>query len=108
MVSGTSAASIVNVVVDPWMLKMVKVAKELYCVEDWASNAAVLRLSSSKTVSKLLGYKFNDFGNCAILILYLNFIRLQSFSINAMELRWKDTCVYQWSTFFCSLLSTHP
>ena len=52
MVSGTSAASIRNFVVDPWMLKMVNVAKKLYLVEDWASDAVVLRLSSSKNVSK--------------------------------------------------------
>ena len=52
MVSGTSAASIGNFVVDPWMLKMVNVAKKLYLVEDWASDAVLLRLSSSKNVSK--------------------------------------------------------
>ena len=46
MVSGTSASSIIKFGVDPWMLKMVNVAKELYCVEDWASGAAVLRLAS--------------------------------------------------------------
>ena len=34
MVSGTSAASIGNFVVDPWMLKMVNVAKELYLIQD--------------------------------------------------------------------------
>ena len=54
-VSGTSAASIVNFVVDPWMLKMANVAKELYRIEDCASGAAVLRLASTKIVLKLFG-----------------------------------------------------
>ena len=45
MVSGTSSASIGNFVVDTWMLKMENVAKELYSIEDWAINAAVLRLA---------------------------------------------------------------
>ena len=36
--------------VDPWILKIANVAKELYGIEDWASNAAVLRLASSKIV----------------------------------------------------------
>ena len=55
MVSGTSAASIVNFVVGPCMLKMANVAKELYRIEDWSIGAAVLRLESSKIVSKMLG-----------------------------------------------------
>ena len=76
MVSGTSATSIGNFSVDPWMLKMKNIAKEHYRIEDWASDSAVLRLASSKTVSKLLGCKFNDVGNCASLILSLTFIRL--------------------------------
>ena len=50
MVSGTSAASIGIFVVDPWMLKMANVSKELYLIKDWASNAAALHLASSKTV----------------------------------------------------------
>ena len=58
------------------MLKMVNVAKELYGIEDWDSNIAVLRLASSKTVSKMLGCKFNDVGKCASLILSLTFISL--------------------------------
>ena len=95
MVSGTSAASIGNSVVDPWMLKMTNVAKELYLIDDWDRNAALLGLALSKTVSKLIGCKFNSVGNCASLILSLTFIRLQLFSINARELRWQDRCVYQ-------------
>ena len=46
IVSGTSAESIGNFVVDPWMLKMVNVEKEIYRIEDWASDAAVMRLAS--------------------------------------------------------------
>ena len=59
----------------------------------------MLRLASSKTVSKLLGYKFNNVGNCAILILSLTFIWIWWLSINERELRWKDRCVYQWEKF---------
>ena len=51
--------------------------KELFSIEDRDSDAAVLRLASSKTVSKILGFKFNDVGNCASLILSLTFIRLR-------------------------------
>ena len=45
MVSGTSSASNKIFLVDPWMLKMVNVAKELYHIEDWDIDAAVLRLA---------------------------------------------------------------
>ena len=93
MVSGTSAASIVNFVVDPWMLKMTDVANELYHIEYWAGDYSVLCLATSKTVLKMLGCKFNDVENCASLILSLTFISLWSFSINARELGWQDRCV---------------
>ena len=66
---------------------MATVAKTIYCIEDWASDAALLRLTSSKTVSKLIGCKLKDVGNFAILILSMNFIRLWSLSINTRELR---------------------
>ena len=68
---------------DPYILKMVNVAKELYLVEDWYRYATVLRLASSKTVSKILGCNFNDLGNCPSLILSLTFISLRSLSINS-------------------------
>ena len=88
MVSGTSAASI-----GIWMLKMANVAREIYCIGYWESNAPVLCLSSSKILSKLLGCKFNDVGNCVSLILSLTFIILWSLSINTRELGWQDRCV---------------
>ena len=99
MVIGTSDASIGHFVVDPWMLKMENVAKEIYCVEDWACDAVVLCLHSPITPPKLIDCHFNDVGNCEILIVSLNFMRLQSFTINTRELDWRDQCVYQWATF---------
>ena len=45
MVSGISAASIGNFVVDLWMLKVANFAKEFYRIEDWDSSAAGLRLA---------------------------------------------------------------
>ena len=78
---------------------MESVAKELYRIEDWAINATVLRLSSPKSVLQLLGFKVNDIGNCASLIVSLTFIRLWSFYINGMDSRWQYQFFYQWATF---------
>ena len=55
MVSGTSAASIEYFVVNPCILKMANVAKELYFIGGWDIDAPVLCLASSKTVLKLIG-----------------------------------------------------
>ena len=79
--------------VNPWIFKMANVAKELYCIEDWASDAAVLPLASSKTVSKMLRCKFNNVGNYVSIIVSLKFITLWSLSINARNLRWQGRCV---------------
>eukprot|EP00957_Ditylum_brightwellii_P052308 3967283-Ditylum_brightwellii.AAC.1 len=49
MVSSMSASSISYFVVDPWMLKIAGVLKELYCIEAWASDLIVLQLASPKT-----------------------------------------------------------
>ena len=46
MVSVTPSSSIVYFMIDTWMLKMANVAKYIYCIEGWASDAVVLRLTS--------------------------------------------------------------
>ena len=48
--------------------------KMLYRIEDWASNAAILHLASSKTVLKLLGCKLHHVGNCESLF-FSNFYK---------------------------------
>eukprot|EP00957_Ditylum_brightwellii_P150310 11446776-Ditylum_brightwellii.AAC.1 len=54
MVSCMSVSSIGYFIVDPWVLKMMGVSKELYCTEDWESDAVVLHLASPKPVSCLM------------------------------------------------------
>ena len=76
------------------------VAQELYRIEDWAADTVVLRLCSPSTISKLINGGFEDVGNLSVLIVTMTFICLCVFSVNAQDLNWKDSCMYQW----CSLL----
>lgn len=104
VVTGTSPCSLGSYVLDPWMLKLAEVVREHYRIEDWASDTVVERLCSSDTIVKLLNAlqekKFDDVGNCGVLVVTLLFIRLCNYSVNAKNVNWKDRCMYQW----CSLL----
>ena len=99
MVTGSSPSSLGRFVIDPWQLKEAGVARELYAIQDWASDVVVERLCSAATVEKLLSKNFADVGNLSVLVVNLTFIRLRNYSVNARELHWKDRCIYQWCTF---------
>lgn len=99
-VTGSSPSSFGSYMLDPWLLKQAGVARELYAVQDWASDTVVLRLCSASTIQKLLSNDFKDVGNLSVLVVTLSFIRLGNYSVNARNLHWKDRCMYQW----CSLL----
>lgn len=43
-VTGSSPSSFDSYMLDPWLLKQAGVARELYAVQDWASDTVVLRL----------------------------------------------------------------
>ena len=52
MVSGASAASIGQFLVDMWMLKMANVAKQIYRVEYWASDSVCVAFGFTKNPIK--------------------------------------------------------
>ena len=101
VVSGSSAHSIGHYVIDAWQLKMAGVTKSLYRIEDWASDAIVLKLCSPQTILKLLNCKENmmDLGNLCVLTVSLTFLRLRSYAVNTNELPWKERCIYSLCTF---------
>ena len=97
-VTGSSPSSLGSFVLDPWHLKQAGVAREIYAVQDWASDTVVTRLCSASTVLKLLSKDYKDVGNLAVLVVSLTFFRLRNYSVNARDLNWKDRCMYQWCT----------
>ena len=100
MVTGSSPSALGRYALDPWHLKQAGVARELYAVQDWASDTVVSRLCSASTIQKLLSNGFKDVGNLSVLVVNLTFIQLRNYSVNARGLNWRDRCMYQW----CSLL----
>ena len=97
-VSGSSASSIGHFVVDPWLLKLAGVSKELYRIIDWANDAIVLKLCSPSTISKLIKCEFEDVGNLSALVMSLTFLRLRAYSVDARGLNWRERCIYQYSS----------
>jgi hypothetical protein len=81
------------------MLIMAGVVIELVCINDFASDALVLRLESSDTIQRLLSFDFADVGNMAVTIVLLVFMRLRSCAVNSRELPWKHRALYSWATF---------
>lgn len=98
---GSSAAVIGHSVVDPELLRLAKVNQKLWRVDDFASDALLLRLASVDTIQKLVALgstdKLNcDVGNHAVTIVSLVFLRLRAYSVNATGLPWRDRAIYSW------------
>ena len=104
MIGGSSPAVFGCFVFDPWLLKLAKISQKLWRVEDYASDAIVLRLASAETVQKLVLLEGSetsnvDPGNLAVVAVSLVFMRLRSYAVNARNVDWKERAVYSWSTF---------
>ena len=98
LVGGSCAAAIGFYCFDPWLLKMSGVAKELIWVEDFASDAVVLRLASASTVKKMISLDPPDIGNHAVTIMSLVFMRLRSYAINSRTAGWRERASYSWAS----------
>eukprot|EP00957_Ditylum_brightwellii_P190405 14494308-Ditylum_brightwellii.AAC.1 len=79
-----------NYVIDPQMLMVVGVAKEIYRPVDWASDLLVLKLCSADTAVKLATLGQEEVGSVAVLVVTLYFARLNLYSVNAKVACWHD------------------
>ena len=103
LVGGSSPASIGGHVFDPALLRIAKVSQKLWRVEDFASDAVLLKLASADTIKKLtdLSARDNlncDVGNHAVTVLSLVFLRLRVYAVNARSLPWRERALYTWLT----------
>ena len=100
LIGGSSPASIGYYTFDPWLLKQAGISKELIRVEDYASDAVVLRLASLKTIEKMVALDSEYVGNAFVVIVSLLFLRMQSYAVNARTATWKERATMS----FASLL----
>ena len=70
------------------------VAKELIRVEEFASDAVVLRLASDYTTRKIIFLDSDDSGNKAVTVFTLVFIRVISFAINSRTAGLQERSIY--------------
>ena len=84
--------------IDPWLLNMAGVSKELIRVEDFASDSVVLRLASTSTTKKLVSLDTADIGNLTVTLISIFFIILQPFAINSLTALWKERSSYIWAS----------
>jgi hypothetical protein len=111
-IGGSSLVSIGAYVFDPALIRLSKVNQKLWRVEDFASNAVVLKLASVDTIQKLhmlaLQDRINcDVGNHAVTVISHLFLRLWVYAVNSRMVPWRDQAVYSWVTlvWFTSLSS---
>jgi hypothetical protein len=98
LIGGSSAATLGHYCFDPYMLLIAGVTKEVIRVEDYASDALVLRLASVKTIEKLNRLEIEDVGNAAITKLSLLFLRARSYAVNAIRIHWKTRAILHLSS----------
>ena len=99
MVGGSCSDTIGFFCFNPWMLKMAGAAKDLIRVEDFSSDAVVMRLASASTTRKLILLDSYDGGNKAVTVVSLVFVGVRSFAINYRTPGCKKREIYS-----CSLL----
>jgi hypothetical protein len=98
MIGGSCAAVLGMFCFDPWSLKIAGVAQELIRIDDFASDAVVLRLASANTITKVVDLDCNDVGNLALTVVSLLFMRMRVYATNAIEVPWKERAAYSWSS----------
>ena len=69
-------------------------AKEIIRVEEFASDAVVLRLASDYTTRKIIFLDSDDSGNKAVTVFTLVFIRVISFAINSRTAGLQERSIY--------------
>ncbi|KAL7427142.1 hypothetical protein ACHAXM_000726 [Skeletonema potamos] len=89
ILGGSSAASIGNYVFDPNLLVQAGVATELYRINDYASDAIVLRLASHPTLQKLNQLSTPYRWNVSVVAISLTMIRCRLYAVNSRDTEWK-------------------
>ena len=84
-------------IIDPQMLVLCGVVKEIWRPTDWASDLLVLKLNSSDTVMKLLTLSDEDVGSTAVLAITLYFTRLKLYAVNAKKANYRDRITFCWA-----------
>ncbi len=105
LIGGSLCAVIGSYILDPWYLMMVDIHQNLWRIDDYASDVAVLLLASVKTIQALHSYtkrntiKYN-FGNHAVMVVLVVFLQLHAYAVNATALRrWGDRALFSFIVF---------
>jgi hypothetical protein len=83
-------------IINPQMLVLCGVAKEIRHPTDWVSDLLVLKLYTSYTVLKLLTLSDEDIGSTAVLAITLYFTRLKLYTVNAKKAYYRDRITFCW------------
>ena len=94
-IGGLSKASISAYIFDPMLICLAKVSQKLWRVEDFASDAILLKLTSADTIQKMHNHALQDRMNCdagnhAVTVIFFLFVRLWAFVVNSRMLPWRD------------------
>jgi hypothetical protein len=95
LIGGSSPASFGAYVFDPALIHLAKVNQKLWRVEDFASNATLLKLASVDTIQKLHNLALQDRMNCdvrnhAVKVVSFLFLRLWAYVVNSRRVPWRD------------------
>jgi hypothetical protein len=97
VIGGSCVLVLGNYIIDPQMLVLCGVAKEIWRPTDWASDLLVLKLNSLDTVTKLLRLSDEDVGSTVVLTITLYFTRLKLYAVNAKKANYRDRITFCWA-----------
>ena len=93
---------------DPYLLLASLIQQELIRIEDYASDALVLKLASAKTIRKRMDADPDpyDVRNSAVTMLPLLFFHLWLYAFNGTQASWKTHSILYFASLLCIFPST--
>ena len=97
IIGGSCAVWLGKHVMDPGLLILAGVRKDLWRVKDWASDQVVTALASPDTVTRLLSLRDSeDTGSVAVMCATMFFLRLRLYAVNGHNIPARERITYIW------------
>ena len=71
--------------------------RELWRLEDFASNLLFIKLNSHTTIQNIIAVKTNDVGDADVIYVSLYMARICSYDINAKDVPWDERLIFHWT-----------
>ena len=107
LIGGSCVMIMGNHIIDPELLRLSGVSKELWRISDFASDLLPLKLASKDTVLKLCSLQNESEESISVLCITLYLARLKLFAVNTSNLEYQRRIALLWASMIWMTSFTH-